>query len=122
MVTYLAEFGQVTGCDISPIALCFSRSRRAQRLALASVGRLPFRSNSFDLVTSFDVLYEQAVSDDAAPLREFARVLVDGGRILSRTVASGSNTFPTPTPSCFRPRWPSDWLSAFGLPRSRDPI
>src|SRR5690348_16503149 len=58
MTTYLAEYGTVTGFDISEMALTFCRLRKAKRLARASVPHLPFASNSFDLVTSFDVLYE----------------------------------------------------------------
>jgi SAM-dependent methyltransferase len=87
MTGYLAEYGRVTGCDISEIALKKCRLRKAQRLARASVSQLPFSSKSFDLVTSFDVLYERAVSDDSTPLGEFARVLVKGGRVLLRLPA-----------------------------------
>jgi ubiquinone/menaquinone biosynthesis C-methylase UbiE len=87
MTTYLAEYGTVTGFDVSEIALAFCRQRKAHRLARASVTHLPFSSKSFDLVTSFDVLYERAVSDDVSPLVEFSRVLVDGGRVLLRLPA-----------------------------------
>lgn len=87
MTTYLAEYGTVTGFDISEIALAFCRLRKGQILARASVTYLPFASRTFDLVTSFDVLYERAVSDDMASLREFARVLAQGGRVFLRLPA-----------------------------------
>lgn len=87
LVSYLAEYGTVTGCDLSSIALEFCRLRKAQKLTQASVSHLPFSSKSFELVTSFDVLYEQAVPDDSAPLLEFARVLATGGRVLLRLPA-----------------------------------
>ncbi len=87
MTTYLAEYGTVTGFDISEIALKKCRLRKAQRLARASVSHLPFSSKSFDLVTSFDVLYERAVSNDVTSLIEFSRVLVKGGRVLLRLPA-----------------------------------
>jgi len=87
MTSYLAEYGTVTGFDMSELALGFCRLRQAQKLARASVTHLPFSSKSFELVTSFDVLYERAVPDDAASLREFARVLVQGGRVLLRLPA-----------------------------------
>jgi len=48
---------------------------------------LPFPSSSFDLLTSFDVLYEDAVKDDVPVVREFLRVLVRGGRVLLRLPA-----------------------------------
>jgi SAM-dependent methyltransferase len=87
MTTYLADYGMVTGCDIHPLALDFCRKRNAHSLACASVSDLPFASAIFDLITSFDVLYERAVPSDLSALREFYRVLVPGGRLLLRLPA-----------------------------------
>lgn len=87
MTTYLAEFGEVTGVDLYSQALEFSRKRNASRLARASVLNLPFASASYDLVTSFDVLYERGVSDEVAALREFSRVLRGDGKVLLRLPA-----------------------------------
>jgi SAM-dependent methyltransferase len=87
LTSYLAEYGTVTGFDVSTIALAFCQRRNAPRLAQASVTHLPFASKSFDLVTSFDVLYERGVADDAESLSEFSRVLVNGGRVLLRLPA-----------------------------------
>jgi len=87
MSTYLAGYGTVTGIDLYPLALDFCRKRNVPRLACASVSDLPFASAKFDLVASFDVLYECAVPSDIDALREFARVLVPGGRVLLRLPA-----------------------------------
>jgi SAM-dependent methyltransferase len=87
MTTYLADYGTVTGFDIHPLALEFCRKRNIQRLACASVLDLPFACAKFDLVTSFDVLYERAVPSDLLALREFSRVLVSGGHLLLRLPA-----------------------------------
>lgn len=87
MTTYLADYGTVTGCDIHPLALKFCRQRNAARLTFASVSDLPFASAIFDLVTSFDVLYERAVPSDLSALREFHRILLPGGRIILRLPA-----------------------------------
>lgn len=87
LTSYLADYGTVTGFDISSIALMFCQRRKASRLAQASVTQLPFASESFDLITSFDVLYERGVIDDAESLSEFSRVLVQGGRALLRLPA-----------------------------------
>ena len=87
MITYLAEYGMVTGMDLYPQALEFCRKRNASRLARASVLDLPFAPASFDLVTSFDVLYERAVPNEVTALTEFFRVLTPNGRILLRLPA-----------------------------------
>lgn len=84
---YLARFGAVTGCEISALALDFCRERDLSRLNQASVTSLPFGDNSFDLVTSFDVLYHRAVADHHRALAEFHRVLRPGGRLLVRVPA-----------------------------------
>ena len=87
MSTYLADYGHVTGIDVSPLALGFCRKRNLTPLGMASVSNIPFPPDSFDLVTSFDVLYEQAVSDDLAALTEFFRVLRPNGLMLLRLPA-----------------------------------
>jgi ubiquinone/menaquinone biosynthesis C-methylase UbiE len=87
MFTYLADYGKVTGIDISPIALGFCHERNLTSLALASVTKIPFHSDSFDLVTSFDVLYERAVQSDLTAVTEFFRVLRPGGLVLLRLPA-----------------------------------
>src|SRR5581483_9531540 len=83
----LAEFGVVTGVDFSPEALEFARTRGLQRLVRGSIERLPFASNTFDLVTSFDVLYHRSVGDERQAMAEFYRVLRPGGLALVRDPA-----------------------------------
>lgn len=87
MYSYLSDYGEVTGIDISAIALHFSSLRGDKDLSCASVVHLPFPSGCFDLVTSFDVLYERAVTDDCRSISEFCRVLGKGGRVLLRLPA-----------------------------------
>ncbi|HQV95493.1 MAG TPA: class I SAM-dependent methyltransferase [Anaerolineales bacterium] len=87
MSTFLADYGQVTGIDIHPLALGYCRKRGLTRIARASALSLPFASAQFDVVTSFDVLYEKAVENDLAALIEFARVLLPGGRVFLRLPA-----------------------------------
>ncbi len=83
---WLAEFGRVTGLDVHPRAVELAR-RSSPRVCRASVLAVPFAAASFDLVTSFDVLYHRAVLDDEQALREFARVLRPGGWLLARVPA-----------------------------------
>ncbi|HNB36696.1 MAG TPA: class I SAM-dependent methyltransferase [Anaerolineales bacterium] len=87
MTTYLAEYGNVTGVDLYKEAVSLSRKRHASNLARASILHLPLAPASFDLVTSFDVLYERGVADELQALREFFRVLVPGGHVLIRLPA-----------------------------------
>jgi ubiquinone/menaquinone biosynthesis C-methylase UbiE len=87
MTTFLARHGNVTGIDIAQEALRYCRMRKAARLTRGTVLHLPFGGEGFDLVTSFDVLYEEHVSDDGAAVREFHRVLAPGGRLLLRLPA-----------------------------------
>jgi SAM-dependent methyltransferase len=84
---YLGRYGRVTAIDLSPLALDYCRARGLPRLGRASVTALPFAAGSFDLVTSFDVLYHRAVGDPRDALREFQRVLRPGGRLLLRLPA-----------------------------------
>lgn len=84
---YLAAFGTVTGCDLSPLALPFCRQRGLARLSQATITHLPFDDGCFDLVTSFDVLYHQAVEDCGRALAEFRRVLRPGGHLFLRLPA-----------------------------------
>jgi ubiquinone/menaquinone biosynthesis C-methylase UbiE len=83
---FLSRYGSVTGLDISPYALRFCSDRGCTRVTGASVLSLPFRAETFDLVTSFDILYFEGIHDETA-LCETARVLRPGGRLLIRVPA-----------------------------------
>jgi SAM-dependent methyltransferase len=83
---WLSAFGAATGIDWHPFAVRYASSK-SRRVARASVQAIPFPDGFFDLVTSFEVLYHLAVTDDTAALREFARVLRPGGQLLVRVPA-----------------------------------
>jgi SAM-dependent methyltransferase len=87
MSRFLAERGRVTGIDIAPDAVGLASRRGLTRLVRGSVSQLPFSSSSFDLVTSFDVLYHLDVADDLAALGELHRVIRPGGVLLLRLPA-----------------------------------
>jgi len=65
------------GLDFSWEALCFSRSRGVTDLVCADSQQLPFASNSFDLVTAFDLI--EHVERDQQLISEAHRVLRPGG-------------------------------------------
>lgn len=89
MLTNLGPWGKVMGLDFHPLALAYAQSneRNKDRLLRGSITHLPLSGNVFDVVTSFDVLYHKAVSDDRLALQEFSRVLRPGGWLLIRVPA-----------------------------------
>ncbi len=84
---FLQRYGTVFGLDLAAEALTFTRARLPGRALRGSVLALPFASASFDLVTSFDVLYHRAVVDEQQALTEVRRVLRPGGYLLIRLPA-----------------------------------
>lgn len=77
----LKQFGRVVAVDLSNLALHFSQRRGlGGRLSQGSVTAVPAAANTFDLITSVDVLY--SVPDDNQALAEFHRVLKPGGALL----------------------------------------
>lgn len=87
MLETLQRYGRTFGVDSSPEALLLGRQRAAAPLVRANVCRLPFASESIDVVTSLDVIYHQDVSSDDEALREMARVLRPRGLLLIRVPA-----------------------------------
>ena len=79
-IKLLAEFGEVTGLDVSEEALRFARKYNFAKLILGDGKNLPFRDNSYDLVTSLDVL--EHLHDDQKAIKEVFRVLRPGGFFL----------------------------------------
>jgi SAM-dependent methyltransferase len=84
---YLARYGHVIGLDFASEAAALVGERLPGRFTRGSVLALPFADDSFDLVTSFDVLYHQDVPDEAPALAEARRVLGPDGRLLIRLPA-----------------------------------
>ncbi len=82
----LQKFGDVTGVDISPKAILYSK-KRGINVKKASINKLPFNSKIFDIVVSMDVLYHKKV-DDKKALAEMYRVLKPGGIIILRVPAN----------------------------------
>ncbi len=78
-VELLDTVGRAYGFDLSDIGLRIGREAGRTRLARASVTAAPFASGSFDLVTSFDVLYSLEDADERTALAEMYRLLKPGG-------------------------------------------
>lgn len=89
-LTWLRRYsgdGHIVGIDFSADAIKFCRSRGHKQLAHASVTALPFAANTFDLVTSFDVLVQLSGASDETAIAEMWRVLRPGGIAFVRGAA-----------------------------------
>jgi SAM-dependent methyltransferase len=75
----LNRFGRAYGFDLSPVAVAIGRQSGRRLLARASVAAAPFPAASFDIVTSFDVLYALDDGTERAAIAEMFRVLKPGG-------------------------------------------
>lgn len=80
----LAPYGRTFGFDLHVDSIRRSRVRR-RPLVRANAERIPFASDTFDLVTSFDVI--QSVPDDRRAVREMGRVLAPGGHLVLNVTA-----------------------------------
>ena len=80
----LHRFGEVVGVDLAWAALEPARSRGLSGLARASIECLPFGSATFDVATSFEVVYHLGVASDAAAAGS-------GERALSRNMLVARN-------------------------------
>ena len=88
----LARFGRAYGFDLSETGLRLAREAGRRGLAQGSVAAAPFRSESFDLVTSFDVLYSLDPPDERAAVSEMYRLLRPGGFVIVNVAAMKSLT------------------------------
>ena len=82
----LAPHGRVVGFELEPRAAAAGREF-SKPIACADITRIPFPDDLFDLAVSFDVL--QVVETDVAAVREMARVVRPGGRIVLTVAAFG---------------------------------
>ena len=73
--------------DLTWAGLQFARQRGERLTARATAAHLPFASERFDLVTSFDVLYALDDATERQAIAEMARVLKPGGRLVVNVAA-----------------------------------
>lgn len=87
MLPYLSIFGDVQGIDNSDEAIRICHEQKFYMAQKASIEEMPFNNDSFDLLTSFDVIYHKEVKDDLKALSEFNRVLKPKGYLMIRVPA-----------------------------------
>jgi SAM-dependent methyltransferase len=85
-LVHLAHLGRAVGVDLAPQATAGCRARGVAAVR-AEILTLPFPDHSFDVVTSFDVIYHAWVRDDRAAVAEMVRVVRPGGLVLVRVPA-----------------------------------
>ena len=86
-VELLDRFGRAYGFDLTDTGLRIGRTAGRTRLARATVTAAPFPTASFDVVTSFDVLYALDEPDERSAIAEMYRLLKPGGFVLVNVAA-----------------------------------
>lgn len=86
MLPQLRRFGDAQGVDADEQAVAFCRARGEAQVRQLASDELPFPDESFDLLTALDVL--EHIEADHAALREVARVLEPGGRMVATVPAN----------------------------------
>lgn len=88
MTKFLEKYGHVTGLEKNEYARNLAK-RRKLNIIPGVAENLPFKKNSFDLITIFDVLYHKNVGKVERVIAESARVVRSGGYILITDSAFG---------------------------------
>jgi len=78
----LQPFGNVTGCDIHPLALEAAAQRGIRCVLRRDLVSDDLGSEQYDLITCVDVLYHRAVNDEQAALRNLHRALRKRGLLI----------------------------------------
>ena len=86
-LTLLRDYGHAVGIDLTFSGLRYATARGDHSVAQASVTSLPFPDRSFDVVTSFDVVYALPDDAEAAAMAEMFRVLEPGGSLVLNVAA-----------------------------------
>jgi len=87
---WLNHIGRAYGFDLSAVGLQIGHQLGRRRLARATVAAVPFPSNAFDVVTSFDVIYSLEARDERAAVAEMYRVVKPGGHAIINVAAMES--------------------------------
>lgn len=82
----MSSIGKVFAIDLSKEAIKYAR-RRDVNAQIASINKIPFPKNHFDMVTCIDVINLIEVSNDKNALKEIFRVLKPNGILIMRASA-----------------------------------
>ena len=84
----LSPYGEISGCDASPLAIAFCRQRGLSSMTQAALQDVTLPANHFDVITCIDVLYHRGIDDDVAVLERLRTALKPGGLLLIHLVAA----------------------------------
>lgn len=82
MMEICRKYGPVEGIDYSTDAVAYARKRGLDNVTLGDLNEVQLNANSYDLITSLDVLYHAAIKDDSAILKKFYDGLKEGGILI----------------------------------------
>lgn len=83
----LQSIGKIYGIDNSEHAIKLAKKRGLKNIKKGSVLKIPFRPNTFDIVTCIDVLYHEQVTNDSEAIKEIFRVMKVGGVLILKLPA-----------------------------------
>lgn len=86
-LSLLRTYGDAYGFDLTAIGVRYARDHGGHRVARASATQVPFASQAFDLLTSFDVLYCLEDDHEKQAIAEMARLLKPGGALIVNVAA-----------------------------------
>lgn len=86
-VAYYSRLGRAFGLDLSTAAMSSVRKRGLHTVCQADVTQIPYASETFDAVLSFDVICQGRQPPVEGGLREMARVLRRSGYLFVRVPA-----------------------------------
>lgn len=86
-LTMLRRYGRTVGIDLTWTGLSYAHGRGERSIAQATAATLPFHDGTFDVVTSFDVIYALNDRDERAAIEEMYRVLRPGGHLVVNAAA-----------------------------------
>lgn len=85
-IKHLSKYGKTIGLDSSKEAVRFCK-KRGYKIIKGSVEKIPFKDNSFDLITCLEVIYHKDVKSDFKAIKELFRTLKNKGIIVIRVSA-----------------------------------
>jgi len=81
LTKFLNHYGKVIGLEKNKYAVNLAK-KRGLKIINGDAQKLPFKINSFNLVTLFDVLYHKNIKDERIVIKEVSRVLKNKGYFL----------------------------------------